>query len=240
MSDKFTDNSSIIKKSGKSLDSVSEFPSVYTNDHHAYCARKAERLATAIHVVTGFIPKDEPIRTLLRTASLELSRLSTDRTRLLEVGPETYSTRCAEISSLLVTAESAGLVSHMNAKLIIDEYARLATFVRERYSFIHSHVSDIQDVSPMSPNAQDKGQKDTHLYRTSPQRFIKDVSQTSSRRSDILSLFKHKDRISVKDASLTVPGVSEKTLQRELLAMVAEGVLKKEGERRWSTYIRVP
>ena len=30
--------------------------------------------------------------------------------------------------------------------------------------------------------------------------------------------------------------VSEKTVQRELFALVKEGVLKKEGEKRWSVY----
>jgi hypothetical protein len=239
MADNITDSSTPAKRSQKSLDSVAQFPAVYLNDHHAYCARKAERLATAVHVVTGFIAKDEPVRTVLRAASLELSRLSTDRTRLLEVGAETFSTRCAEISSILVTAESAGLVSQMNAKLIIEEYARLATFVRERYSFIHSHVSDIQDITPVSQTVSDKGQKDIKVYRSKYVEAVKDTSQTSSRRADILALFNHRERISVKDAVQTVPGVSEKTLQRELLAMVADGTLKKEGERRWSTYIRV-
>ena len=33
--------------------------------------------------------------------------------------------------------------------------------------------------------------------------------------------------------------LGEKTLQRELLAMVADGVLKKEGEKRWSRYFIV-
>ena len=157
------DEGGLIKKPTKSLDIVATFPAVFSNDHHAYCARKAERLATAVHVVTGFIAKDEPVRVMLRSASLELSRLATDRSRLLELGPDTFGTRCAELSSLLTTAENAGFVSQMNAKLIIEEYARLATFVRERYSFIHAHVSDIQDITPsVTTGPEHKGQKDTY------------------------------------------------------------------------------
>lgn len=238
MKDDIKDASVPVKKSQKAIDSISHFPSVFSNEHHAYCARKAERLATAVHVVTSFITQHEPLRTMLRTASLEISRLSTDRTQLLELGPETFGTRCAEVSSLLSTAESAGLVSQMNARLIVDEYARLAAFVSERYSFIQSHVSDIQDITPSIYGHTDKGQTE-RSERTDKRVAIKDISQTSSRRADILSLFSHKERISVKDAVMTVPGVSEKTIQRELLAMVADGTLKKEGERRWSTYIRV-
>ena len=56
------------------------------------------------------------------------------------------------------------------------------------------------------------------------------------RRTIILALIKQKPQLAVKDISKSIPGVSEKTIQRELLAMVAEGMLVKKGERRWSTY----
>jgi|GEM_PF-309925 len=56
------------------------------------------------------------------------------------------------------------------------------------------------------------------------------------RRKIILALIKQKPAITVSDISKSISGVSEKTIQRELLAMVAEHVLVKRGERRWSTY----
>jgi DNA-binding HxlR family transcriptional regulator len=58
----------------------------------------------------------------------------------------------------------------------------------------------------------------------------------SDRRTIILALIKQKPNLGVKDFVKSIPSVSEKTIQRELLAMVAEGVLVKKGERRWSTY----
>lgn len=56
------------------------------------------------------------------------------------------------------------------------------------------------------------------------------------RRKIIFALIKQKPELTVKDITKSIPGVSEKTIQRELLAMVAEGILEKHGERRWSTY----
>lgn len=52
----------------------------------------------------------------------------------------------------------------------------------------------------------------------------------------IINILKKKKEITVKDISSLVSDCSEKTLQRELLALVEDGVLKKEGERRWSKY----
>lgn len=43
-------------------------------------------------------------------------------------------------------------------------------------------------------------------------------------------------KFGVKDFISVLNDVGEKTIQRELLALVAQGVLKKEGERRWSKY----
>lgn len=58
----------------------------------------------------------------------------------------------------------------------------------------------------------------------------------NSRQSIIINLLKRKKEIMIKDVSPLVEGCSEKTIQRELLAMVKAGILKKSGEKRWSRY----
>ncbi len=56
------------------------------------------------------------------------------------------------------------------------------------------------------------------------------------RRSTILKIVKDKKEVTIKDISNLYTTCSEKTIQRELIALVAEGVLKKAGEKRWSRY----
>lgn len=62
------------------------------------------------------------------------------------------------------------------------------------------------------------------------------IDKKDSRKAIILTLLKRKPFVTIKDVSNIITDCSEKTIQRELLGMVAEGVLKKEGERRWSRY----
>ncbi len=62
------------------------------------------------------------------------------------------------------------------------------------------------------------------------------VRDKNKRYETIINLLKNTKEISVKDVSNIVSGWSDKTIQRELLSLVAKGVLKKEGERRWSKY----
>ncbi len=63
-----------------------------------------------------------------------------------------------------------------------------------------------------------------------------EVLAKSLRRDDVLAVVRKKGRVSVKDVVSELSDIGEKTIQRELLSLVKEGVLKKEGEKRWSTY----
>ncbi|MDO8579346.1 MAG: hypothetical protein Q7R72_00545 [bacterium] len=69
-----------------------------------------------------------------------------------------------------------------------------------------------------------------------PIKSDKSFGDKDDRKTVIIKLLSKKGRLNIKDFSQTIKGCSEKTIQRELLAMVASGVLRKEGERRWSTY----
>ena len=70
--------------------------------------------------------------------------------------------------------------------------------------------------------------------------FIKDnniIKDIKDKRQDtIIALVKKHRTLTIKGFTGVIKDCSEKTIQRELLALVARGVLKKEGERRWSTY----
>ncbi len=58
----------------------------------------------------------------------------------------------------------------------------------------------------------------------------------NERRAIIIDLVRRKGEVSIKEVSQAISGCSEKTVQRELGALARKGVLKKEGERRWSRY----
>lgn len=56
------------------------------------------------------------------------------------------------------------------------------------------------------------------------------------RKNLIIKLIKDKKEVTIKDIHQVLNDCSEKTIQRELSALVSEGVLKKQGEKRWSKY----
>ncbi len=244
MSDNVKDSNGT-KGNGNSLGISASFHlgHLLSNGHHAFVVRKSERLASALYVITGFIPAEEPVRGRLRACALDLINRSTDQSKLHGAGVETFGARCMEIGTILEAAKAGGLISPMNAKLICDEYASLASFVRDQQEKISEKGTRVQEAlsgletqetfsighSTKSPLHSTTQLKSKYLIPRSPQK-------PSDRKTLVLSAFKNKERLSIKDITASVEGCSEKTVQRELLALVQSGVLIKEGERRWSTY----
>ena len=58
----------------------------------------------------------------------------------------------------------------------------------------------------------------------------------SKRKDVILNTLAGGKHLTIKDISSVLYGTGEKTIQRELSSLVHTGVLKREGERRWSKY----
>jgi len=76
----------------------------------------------------------------------------------------------------------------------------------------------------------------TMLAQTPKPKIPNSVTK-EARRSRILKLIKDNREVTIKDIVMHFPDVSEKTIQRELVAMSDSGVLKKIGDRRWSRYL---
>jgi hypothetical protein len=225
------------------INAIERFQGIFRNDYHTFVVRKSEKLASALYVITGFIPHDEPIRGRLRVCALDLISKSSDSNHFSGAGPEQFASRCAEIGTILETAVNAGLVSPMNARLMCDEYADLAGFVREHRSRI-SEAGGVHNVSVEQPGGlKDKiGNgfiKTLSVPRPSHSYVVSGKVRQKDRRSRILALFKNKDRLGIRDVVGHVNGCSEKTIQRELLALVRDGLLAKEGDRRWSVYRKI-
>ena len=62
------------------------------------------------------------------------------------------------------------------------------------------------------------------------------VVKARSRREQIKDCIKDKGEATIKDIAEKVTDCSEKTIQRELIEMIKDNVIVREGERRWSKY----
>lgn len=131
---------------------------------------------------------------------------------------------------------------HVAEKTLMSSMKKDMTFTQE--SVVNNNVlykghdnsktSFKGQVSEISQNARPISNPKNHP--TEPGNSKSDIAIRLGRRNTILKLIKDRREVTIKDVSSVVPDVSEKTIQRELLNLVSENVLKKTGEKRWSRY----
>ena len=74
------------------------------------------------------------------------------------------------------------------------------------------------------------------LHANMRQNMTTQNPRSKNRREAIIGILREQGKRTIKDITKVVRGCSEKTVQRELLSLVRDGIVMKEGERRWSTY----
>ena len=227
---------------------------VQNNPVYMFACTKAERLVTAVHLMTRHIGEKESLRTSLREESVSLMRLL--HVHDARVSEDALGERIAYIESLLDAAFHTGYISEVNYAVVRKEYVALDQFLKSKAGVFGSteavvgdaffNVPEPEEISvpqiqqPTKPTTAikdkvvSKGQ--TAVKKSPPRKSPQVAKRQSSRRTTILDLLKRQKKVSVKDVASVITGVSEKTIQRELLALVDEGAVRKEGERRWSTY----
>ena len=102
------------------------------NPTYRFAHTKAERLSTAVYMVTRYMPEREPLRTTLRGESLKLlSRIYLLEER--EAG-DSVTSIISEIISLLDIAYRSQYLSEMNWHVIRREFISFGSFIEERGS----------------------------------------------------------------------------------------------------------
>ena len=228
--------------------------------------QKTERLVKGIYLLTGHMSDKEPMRERSRILAnrmlggvLEMS----DRIWGEETYQKNLLSAINEVSILFDIAENTKMISKINHQIITSEFIKLADFLvssSANYSSAkiafepnlfdgdYNYVPDQAFPGGLqnTDTAKDNFIKDKNYYAKGqdkvsfgniktnvPEKVVKDKS---NRQEIILSMLKSGVKLTIKDFAKNIKGCSEKTIQRELLSLVSKGVLKKEGERRWSKY----
>jgi len=242
----FKDNTSLKAQDAKAQysDFVLEkniFSNIFEKDiRRVYFYKKTERLAKAIHLIAPAFRNSPALRERLDRIAVSL----VDAAILPPASArDAFSRELLALSSVLSIGRTGGLLSGMNAELISREAQSLLQEIAA-YEAPRLFLDDVPSLAELSKEAgststvrrpalprtpaaprSDKGQFKGHIS-----------DKATGRREAILSVLRGKGPSHIKDISTVIRDVSEKTIQRELQAMVEDGTLTREGERRWTTY----
>jgi hypothetical protein len=231
-------------------------------DYLIYIFKKTEKIVAALYLVSGLLKDKEPLKWELRDHGMDLisasfmasSSLPGDKNSIIQ----SLFTAALETMSILNVAKVSNLISEMNYRLLMREIDNIVAMLRDRLAqnaenagyvlseaffktpdlFSSGFRPDTKSESGSSDEAY-KGHsgsgKNSHKA-ASNHTGHGDSSKRTTRQETILSLLKSNSSLTIKDFSRVIKDCSEKTIQRELLDLVQKGIIKKEGERRWSTY----
>jgi hypothetical protein len=192
---------------------------------------KSEKLSAALHLVTGFLNDKEPLKWELRERSLAL---------MAEVKESNWDKAQASIGHILSLLEVVLVnqyVSEMNFSVLKKEYQSLQDFL-EQNLLTRLSASDwlkVKSEKALSPFPAVAPPLSAGAAAPAPAAPASNFN--AARQKKIIDFIKQQGRqTSIGELSAAVPGVSSKTIQRELLDLVRQGVLTKVGERRWSRY----
>lgn len=245
-------NQSISKdvRNGDFVLEKSIFSNIFEKDiRRVFIYKKAERLAKALHLVAPAFNGSVSLRNRIDAIAIAL----VDAAILPPLVARTALSReLLTLSSLLSVARTSGVLSTMNAAIIIHEAHVLLQEVsayEEPRLLLDAGVT-LADIAKSAPRREALQSEKAQSIVAKPvaraaargsKGQIKDTESITGvhikdRREAILSLIKDKGKASIKDISTVIRNVSEKTIQRELGALIDAGLVLKEGERRWSTY----
>lgn len=208
--------------------------------------KKAERLAKAIHLITPAFAESASLKNRIGAIAIGLVDAA-----ILPSGSAraALSRELLTLSSVLSIARAGGFLSPMNAELITREAQTLLHEIAI-YEEPRLFLDEAPTLAGIAKQASSENVRTGKLpmrknvsvapaQKAIYQGHLKDISISDNikdRREAILSVIKNKGKASIKDISTVMRGVSEKTVQRELFALIASGTILKRGVRRWSTY----
>ncbi|MBP9763149.1 MAG: hypothetical protein KBD10_00170 [Candidatus Pacebacteria bacterium] len=233
------------------------FPKNY-DSFRIFLFKKVERIALALYLTTNHLSDNVSLKTNLRT----IADILIKDIILFNSGHSSSASSVKikedflEAKTLLSLSSGTGLINQNNVLILLDEINRLSKEIENhKDNFIGDtdfkksfFVVESRQKLPESVNDNKvyKGHKGQESYTETklPNKELnqpydkghKDVYEQNSRNEEIMKIIKDNVKVTIKDISSKIKNVSEKTIQRELIKMVSLNLIKKEGERRWSTY----
>lgn len=233
-------------------------------DYLLYIFKKTEKITAALYLVSGLLKDDEPIKWELRDKGMDLLSSSFSASNSVP-GDKNYIiqslfTAALETISLLNVAKISNLISDMNHSLLVREIDQVVSLLRDRLSEsaesaglvlseqffktpsmftsgfrVGERVKDQSSGQRAVSSSEAGGRKNRKLSDVDSGHSAMEEKK-AQRRESIINVLKSQSNLTIKDFAKVIKDCSEKTIQRELIELVEKGVIRKDGERRWSRY----
>lgn len=213
--------------------------------------RRAERLASAIVLLTSHLDQKDILRAKAREGAIEILE------RVVLIRDEMRTSNSSHIHDLKMSVRKvisfvrllgvSGNISLQNAEIVIEALDELLAFLAssrrtslsETVALTREDFIDTRDVyRAIEPHAQPvaTGLADRHVDTAGGGGFGVPRQVITGRAQAILDVLRHQGEMGIRQVVSNLPEYSEKMIQRELAELVVAGRVRKTGLKRWSRY----
>lgn len=200
------------------------------HEHHHYALKNLECLLAEVKTLTNAL-------TIIGT-------LSVDNKNVLHLEIDSFSKTVSEYMTLHRThlESKNGIPSPVfDTEFFGDAVTLPQIETSQKEKSTNTKPTSFTEMSPNFSKGHDEKQSSISKGHDSLSDGVKKASRTDmvdriNRKTSILNFIKQNKEVAIKDIQNHISDCSEKTIQRELNDLIKDGVLKKEGDRRWSKY----
>lgn len=239
-----------------------EFRPDIKDKYLSFIYAKGQKILSAVYLITDILKDVEPIKWEVRRLSVNLlgdvHNFTHSNSRIDESYTKIKSTS-NHLISILVVLSNSGSISTRNIKIIIEEIDKIVSHVGSVAKAEHSATDEENEVVEKLKNLLG-GSIEKPVNSIKDMSFIKDINVLNKQQSEIksqspvykktnanlfvkiarknaiLNIIKDKRVATLKDIEVAFPDLSNKTVQREIVSLITEGLIKQEGKKRWAKY----
>lgn len=220
---------------------------LHNDDYYRHIFKKTEKIVSVVFYILNNIDHNKKSETHVSNIASKAHFAHENALRTLEVKPLNATEVLEQFAQSLIGLDSALRIASVSgaftAEVLYTVSAEIDAVLRTLSTYISSNggiesTLSTFDAAPTNTSAAKRtsatsvGAKAQTRQSAAPSA----AANAADRRTRISTILEAKGEATIKDISEIVTDCSEKTIQRELNAMIEDNVVKREGERRWSKY----
>jgi len=202
--------------------------------------QRALKITEALYRTTDVMFDGEPLKWSLRETGVDILNIVSNLnsgSQLRDI--EKLNGLIKNLFLKLELASSGTFISKVNFEVLQREYSMLGDYAmkQEQPILLEYRTKEVTDIISDKNEMSVKVEKEEPKIEEQEVAEEKKIEPDPKRKSVIISALESKGHSSISDIARLFNGtIGEKTVQRELNALVEVGAIKKEGEKRWRRY----
>ena len=222
---------------------------LYDDNYYQHIFKKTEKIVSVVFYILNNIDIEKKSETHTSNLASKAHFAHENALRSLEVKPanaaevlEQFAQALVGLQSTLNVVAVARVIAPDVVQVVVNEIGVVLQNLNRYIAPDKSIASDLfageapAPAPSKRPSVPTRGSSAPASNPPAPNARAEANSAGTDRRTRIFTILEAKGDATIKDISEIISDVSEKTIQRELNAMIEEGKVERQGERRWSRY----